>query len=411
MIEFLNILVLLGVAGIGYRVNKNSELVRFYWPGLAVKIIAGVALGLLYANYYGGGDSWVMFNESIKLSGSAFKSASSFVDIYLFSDYTAIPDYIYVIQPRAAFMTKILALLALITNHNYWLSACYLSIFSFFGFWLAANTAYNFFGSKMTAVIPTLFFPSILFWSSGVLKESVAIGSLAGVLAILINSYFKKRIDWLNMLLLLMGLLLLAYLKYYYAAVLIVTFTTVFTVRALLYKNSNRYVELGSVLIIFIAILGAASLSHPNFWPSRFLSVMVDNYYQFLEKSSTGNVVKFSDLSPTISSFLYYSPKALFAGLFYPLWMTSFSWLKLFSIVENWLILISFIYAIRYFRLPKLKDDRLLLWAMLLFVITSAIFITFSTPNLGTLVRFRIGYLMVFLTLVAGVITNRIKSV
>jgi hypothetical protein len=52
-----------------------------------------------------------------------------------------------------------------------------------------------------------------------------------------------------------------------------------------------------------------------------------------------------------------------------------------------------------------------LLWAMLLFVITSAIFITFSTPNLGTLVRFRIGYLMVFLTLVAGVITNRIKSV
>jgi hypothetical protein len=244
-----------------------------------------------------------------------------------------------------------------------------------------------------------------------VLKESVAIGSLAGVLAILINSYYKKRIDWLNMLLLLMGLLLLAYLKYYYAAVLIVTFTTVFTVRALLYKNSNKYVELGSVLIIFIAILGAASLSHPNFWPSRFLSVMVDNYYQFLEKSSTGNIVKFSDLSPTISSFLYYSPKALFAGLFYPLWMTSFSWLKLFSIVENWLILISFIYAIRYFRLPKLKDDRLLLWAMLLFVITSAIFITFSTPNLGTLVRFRIGYLMVFLTLVAGVITNRIKSV
>lgn len=411
MIEFLNILILIGIAIIGYRVNKNSELRRFYWPGLAVKIIAGVALGLLYRHYYSGGDSWVMFEEAIKLAGSAFTSASRFADIYLLSDYSAVPDYAYVIQPRAAFMTKILALLSLITNHNYWLSACYLSILSFFGFWLAANTVYNFFGSKMTAVIPTLFFPSIVFWSSGVLKESVAIGSLAGVLAILINTYYKKRIGWLHMLLLLIGLLLLLYLKYYYAAVLMVTFATVFTARVILPKNSSRYIEVGSLLIIFIAILGTASLSHPNFWPSRFLKVMVDNYYQFLEKSSTGNIVKFIDLSPTISSFLYYSPKALFAGLFYPLWMTSFSWLKLASIVENWLVLISFIVAIRYYKLPKLKDDRLMLWAMLLFVITSAIFITFSTPNLGTLVRFRIGYLMVFLTLVAGVITNRFKSV
>jgi hypothetical protein len=244
-----------------------------------------------------------------------------------------------------------------------------------------------------------------------VLKETVAIGSLAGVLAILTNAYYKKRIGLLHMLLLLMGLLLLVYLKYYYAAVLMVTFATVFTTRAILPKSSSRYIEAGSVLIIFIAILGAASLSHPNFWPSRFLNVMVDNYYQFLEKSSTENVVKFSHLSPTISSFLYYSPKALFAGLFYPLWMTSFSWLKLASIVENWLVLISFISAIRYFKFPNLKEDRLLLWGMLLFVITSAIFITFSTPNLGTLVRFRIGYLMVFLTLVAGVISNKFKSV
>ena len=411
MIVFLNILALTGIAVIGYKVSNNSGIKGYYWPGLAVKIIAGISLGLLYRHYYGGGDSWVMFNEAIKLAGSAFSSASSFVDIYLVSDYSAVPDYAYVIQPRAAFMTKILALLALITRHNYWLSASYLSIFSFFGFWLAANTVYKFFGSRMTAVIPTLFFPSLVFWSSGVLKESVAIGSLAGVLAILINAYYKKSIAWLHILLLLMGLLLLVYLKYYYAAVLMVTFATVFTTRAILPKSSSRYIEAGSVLIVFMAILGAASLSHPNFWPSRFLNVMVDNYYQFLEKSSTGNVVRFSDLSPTIGSFLYYSPKALFAGLFYPLWMTSFSWLKLASIVENWLVLIAFISAIRYFKLPNLKDDRLLLWGMLLFVITSAVFITFSTPNLGTLVRFKIGYLMVFLTLVAGVISNKFKSV
>lgn len=411
MIILFNILMLVGLAFVGYRISDKSEIISFYWPGLVIKLIAGIGLGLLYSQYYTNGDSWVMFNEAIKLSRVAYASASRFIDIYFFSDYSAIPEYAYIIQPRAAFMTKILALLAVITNHNYWLSACYLSMFSFFGFWLAANAVYKIFASKITAVLPTLFFPSIVFWSSGVIKESVAIGSLAGVLAILVNAYYKKRIDWLNILLLLIGLSLLLYLKYYYAAMLMVTFATIFSARAILPKNSKSYVELGSMLIIFGAILSIASLSHPNFWPSRFLSVMVNNYYQFLENSSSENVVIFNNLSPTISSFLFYSPKALFAGLFYPLGMQSFNIIKLASVIENWLVLLTFIYALRWFKLPKSKDDRLLLWGMLLFVFTSAIFITFSTPNLGTLARFKIGYLLVFVTLIIGGITNNMNPI
>ena len=411
MIIFLNILMLIGLAITGYKISHKSGIISFYWWGIALKLSAGIGLGLLYSHYYTSGDSWAMFNEAIKLSGVAFASASRFLDIYILSDYSAIPDFTYIFQPRAAFMTKILALLALITNHNYWLSACYLSMFSFFSFWLAANTIYKLFDSKITAVLPTLFFPSIVFWSSGVIKESVAIGSLAGVLAILVSAYYKKRVDWMNMLLLLIGLLLLLYLKYYYAAILIVTFATIFITRAILPKTSKTYVEMGSILIVFTAILGIASLSHPNFWPSRFLSVMVDNYYQFLKNSSTENVVMFNNLSPTIGSFLFYSPKALFAGLFYPLWMKSFNIIKLASVTENWLVLISFIYALRWFKPPKLRDDRLLLLGLLLFVLTSAIFITYSTPNLGTLARFKIGYLLVFVTLVTTVITNRIKVV
>jgi len=406
----LNILLLSAAAIFGYMASRKSELKIYYWPGLALKIISGFALGLLYTHYYSGGDSLVMFNEATRVADIAFGSASSFIDIYFYGDYSAIQEYAYILQPRAAFMTKVLAILAWATNHNYWLTACYLSMFSFFGFWLAANTVYEIFGSKITAVLPTLFFPSIVFWSSGVLKESIAISSLVGVLAILINTYYKKKIGWLNMLLLFIGIFLILYLKYYYAAMLIVSFTTVFVARVLLHGRNNWYIELASVLIVFSAILGIASLSHPNFWPSRFLSVITNNYSQFIESSSSGNVVRFNDLAPTISSFLFYSPKALFAGLFYPLGMISFNIIKLASVVENWVLLLSFIYAIRWFKIPKVKDDRLLLWAMLLFVITTAVFITFSTPNLGTLARFKIGYMVVFVTLVTRVITNNLNS-
>ena len=402
--------MLLALAVFGYRISHKSGIKAYYWPGLALKIIAGIGLGLLYSYYYTGGDSWVMFNEAIRLADRAFESTSAFSDIYILSNYTSIPDYAYALQPRAAFMTKIIAFPASITGDNYWLSSCYLSMFSFFGFWFAANIMYNNFGNKTAAVLPALFFPSIVFWSSGILKESIAISSLAVAMTILINTYYRKRTDWLSTLLLIGSIMLLLYLKYYYAAILIVSFITVFFIRVLLPKTSTRYIELGSIVIVFFSILGIASLFHPNFWPSRFLTVITDNYYSFIDNSSDENVVKFNSLTPTITSFLYYSPKALLAGLFFPLTMESFNFFKMGSVLENWLVLFSFIYAVRWFRIPELRDDRLLLWAILLFVITTAVFITFSTPNLGTLARFKIGYWVVFITLITGVITNRIKA-
>ena len=66
MIGILNILLLIALAVFGYRLSFKSEIIGYYWPGLAVKIIAGLALGLLYSQYYSSGDSWVMFNEAGK---------------------------------------------------------------------------------------------------------------------------------------------------------------------------------------------------------------------------------------------------------------------------------------------------------------------------------------------------------
>jgi hypothetical protein len=410
MIAFLNLLALIAISIAGYRASRKSELLGYYWLGLGVKIVAGILVGLLYSQYYANGDSWVMFNEAKKLSNIAFSSPNQFFAIYLKSDYAAISEYAYAIQPRAAFMTKILGLLTILTGQNYWLSACYLSLFSFFGFWLAANTIYKLFKHKLAAVVPTLFFPSIVFWSAGVLKESLAIGSLAGVLAILTDTYYRRSINWLNMFLLLMGLLVVLFLKYYYAAILIVSFTTVYTTRAFLPLRGNKFIEFGALILIFSILMALASLTHPNFWPSRILEVLNDNYYQLHDKSFIGNVVEFQNLSPTVASFLYYSPKALFAGLFYPLWMTSFNMLKLASMLENWLLISAFIYVVRWFKMPKKEDDRLLLWTMILFIGMMAIFITFSTPNFGTLARFKIGYLLVLVTLMSGAISNRLKA-
>lgn len=410
MILILNILVVFALAYWGYHYAKLTDLKSFYWPGLLFKLVAGISLGLIYTHYYEYGDTWSMFHEAIKLENVAFSSFSNFIEVYFKNDFTVVVDFSYSIQPRAAFMTKIIAPLAYVSGGNYWLVSCYLSLFSFAGFWMLANTTYKLFKNKWLAVIPTLFFPSIVFWSSGIIKESIAIGALAILFSMLTNFYLQKRFRWLDLIIVLVSLLLLMYLKYYYAAVLIVTYLTLLLSYLVIPKRSLWYIEATAVFVFFTLILTIASLTHPNFWPSRFLAVIVNNYYQYADKSVVDNMVLFENLSPTIFSLAIHSPKALFAGLFFPLWTSTLDLFKLFSVVENWFILFTLFYAMRRFSIPKNREMRLLLFVMVGFIVIMAIFITFSSPNIGTLVRYRIGYLVIFLIIIAGAISSRIKS-
>ncbi len=401
MIYLANIVLLFALAASGFWLSRKSALRPWYWPALGLKLAAGVAVGLLYSAYYGHGDSWAMFAEAGKLKQAAFVSLGNFIRIYFDGAYNLIPGYAYTFQPRAALMTKLLAPLNLITGENYWLTSAYLSLFAFAGLWFFANTLYKAGQMKWLAVIPALFFPSIVFWSSGVLKESLAIGALAAVFAVVIRVYFSGKVGKINLLVCMPALLLVVYLKYYLAAVLVVAVLALFIARAVLPAKAAWHLELITIIAVFVALAGVASLSHPNFWPSRFLQVLAGNYYQYVQNSPAGNVVVFGNLEPTVSSFLRHSPRALVTGLFGPLWLPGINTLKLFSLAESWLLLLAFIYAVLNFQLPAGRNGRLLLWACLLLVVTAAVFITFAAPNYGTLARYRIGYSLVFVSLIS----------
>ncbi len=167
--------------------------------------------------------------------------------------------------------------------------------------------------------------------------------------------------------------------------------------------------ELGLMITLFTIFLSITSLSHINFWPSRFLAVIVDNYNQFHIKSGTSNVIRFDNLEPSIFSFIVNSPKALFAGLFYPIWINSFSSVKVLSLLESWLVVVLFFFALKNFKLPRDGQVRVMIFSMVMFIILAAVFITFSTPNIGSLVRIRVGYQLVFLILTFSSIRMPLK--
>lgn len=409
MIFFINVLILFGIVFWGYKTTRKSPLGQFYIPAVSIKILAGIAVGLIYSMYYTTGDTWVMFGEAIKLKNVAFSSVDNLINTYYKSDYTSIHDFAYPIQPRAAFMAKIVGVLALITGDNYWLCSIYLSLLSFTGFWLLAISIYSISGSRWIAVIPTLLFPSIVFWTSGILKESIAIGALAAVMGIMLKGYNRQKLNWFDWLILLVGLILVAQLKYYYAAIFIVAIISLFGTRSVLPRHSKWYWELLTVIGFYIVLMGIGSQAHPNFWPSRFLTVIADNYDQYAQLSESGNFVVFNGLSPTIASFLIHSPKALLAGLVFPVWFEMVNVLKIPVLIENWILIAAILYNVRYFNLPQRPDSRILLFTVVIFIIIAAILLTFSAPNYGTLVRYKTGYLLVFVSLLSLGISNRLR--
>ena len=399
MTLFLNLLIISGLLVAGYRWTRKSPLNKFYWPALVLKIVMGVLLGVIYLNYYSGGDTFSFFESAILFKDVAFQSWGNFIDLYVRSDYQALPGFQYAWIP-SAFFVKILAFLALVTADNYWLSGIYLSIFSFWGLWTWTEILVRLTKSIRVSMLVGFLFPSILFWSSGVMKESLAIPALAVLLAIFIKYYLGYKLGWKQVVLALVLLIILATLKYFVAAILIAIVISVLVARKLLPVDGHWYSELLLISTMLFVAGCVVSLLHPNLWPSRIIEVIFINYTEFVKSSSAGSVIIYEGFRPDFLSVVYYLPKAIFAGLFLPLLPVPGSLISIASVFENWILLVSTIASIVLIRLPQKRELRFCIWGGLLFVLISAGLIALSTPNLGTLARYKTSYLLVFLPIV-----------
>jgi hypothetical protein len=154
------------------------------------------------------------------------------------------------------------------------------------------------------------------------------------------------------------------------------------------------------------------SLLHPNFYYERFIEVVVSSYYEFQNSSSPEDLIHYNALEATSSSILQNSPWALFSGLFRPAITEARTALQWFIAIENLILLILTVGALS--RLTKLikSQHRLLLFSILMYASLLCIFLALSTPNFGTLSRYRVGFLpyLVFLMTIENPLINKLMK-
>jgi hypothetical protein len=400
----VNLIFLSSIAYRLWRSYQQSSIVQFFWPSLIIKAAAGIALGLIYLYYYRIlSDTFLFFEDAKKLTELARADFFSYLRFLFIDDYThPLWKEIVYFQSRALFMVKLTSLLGLITFDNYWITSIYFSMMCFFGAWKLTNVVVEAFPSaKVAAIIAFLFFPSVVFWGSGVIKESVAMATLFVLSAAAVEIWEGKKLSWWEWLLVIISAWLLWRLKYYYLAVFLPVSAAAIITRRLTQTWQVKSIVI-KVLIwggTFIVPLAIISSLRPNFYPTRILDVIVSNNREFNAMSDPDDLIEYTALEPTLASVVRNVPRALVSGIFRPFpWEahTVFQWL---IALENVLLLLLFVASLSNIRRLVKSPQRLLLCSVLLYVVVLCVFLALSTPNFGTLSRYRISFLPFLLLL------------
>ena len=152
--------------------------------------------------------------------------------------------------------------------------------------------------------------------------------------------------------------------------------------------------------IFFFAILTAAvSILHPNFRYDAILQVVVANNHDFNSISNSESIIHYYQLQPTVLSVLINAPWALLSGLFRPVIGETGSLMGIAASCENLVIMILFISSI-YGVAKNKQSPSILVLSVIVFIVILCIFLALSTPNLGTLSRYRVGFLPFFIFLI-----------
>ncbi|MGC4022733.1 MAG: hypothetical protein QM734_12690 [Cyclobacteriaceae bacterium] len=380
-----------------WNVLKN----KLYWSSFFCHLIGGLAVGLVYKYYYPNHDTWVYFENAVRVANIGATNLSDYITILF--DFSEIQNPIIESEDfRSVIFIKILSVFCLMGGNSYWICTAYFSLLAFISSWFLFKIVIDVFpDSQNASALAFLFFPSIVFWSSGVLKEALALPALYFSIGIFLMFFYGQRPEKAIWILLVFSCAFLWILKYYWAAVFFIT-----TISAIITKKGSERLNgiKGNLTLTFFScffLIGiAASYLHPNFYLERFLEVIVSNHNEFVSISDDENLIHYINLKPTIISVLANSPWAVLSGVFRPIIGEGRGLFGLIASIENLFVLFLFIGSLLRLKDAKLKPS-LLFWAAISYCVVLSVFLALSTPNLGTLSRYRVGFSPVLIFVLA----------
>jgi hypothetical protein len=412
------IVIIYYIAETGIRKKrKENPIYKYFIKGLFAKIFGGIAICLIYIFYYKGGDTINYFESSVLVTKLIYLDTETYISIILgdLSQWNlyrmsavgvCCPEYWR--DPQSFTVVRIASPVILLGAFSYLSSTLIISAFSYAGIWrlfLLFNELYP--GLEKKFAIAILFLPSLIFWGSGILKDTITFSAACWFTWGIFNNFIKKEKRLTNTFIIIISAFTIISIKPYIFVALLPG-TAIWLSFSRIVSIKNGFVRLIiAPAILLIAFLGTTSImgalgSSLGTYASvdQALDKAVVTKNDLTREAYGKNSFDIGTYDASISGVISKFPVAVVAGLFRPFLWEAANPVMLVSALENaFLVLLTLRVLLRVG--PFKFISNIFKEPLLIFSFIFAIFFSFSvgltTANFGALVRYKIPALPFYL--------------
>jgi len=393
--------------------NPHLPYYRFFLPALFVKFIGTILFCCVYIYHYKGGDAIAYFRSSHVLGDLLFKEPATLVKILFtgdvsFTDLTKFDSHkgtlLYTDDKYSFFFVRLITPLNILSFGNFLTCSILLAAVAFTGSWKLYTVFCNEFPHLTKPLAMAIFFfPSVLFWGSGLLKDTVTISAVGWFIYALYTILNTKRAVY-GFVCLLISALILLFIKPYILYGLIgagaIWITAYYLKKIPLTIERYFYAPVIVALFVFISAFLVYGLAKEQ---GRF---SVDKAQRVVATKQANTRAASSFYTPAIGNSIASVTKWIFVNinvtLFRPYYWEAKNFMMKCASLENLFLMGFLIWLLIKFRIvflfKHIFSSPLLIFSFF-FVIILSLIVGFSTDNFGTLDRFRVPVLPFYLVL------------
>lgn len=303
------------------------------------------------------------------------------------------------------FMIRLNAILSLITQQNYFLHLVFFTLISFCGMLMLVKCLPESFEQMQIPLLAALTIsPSLLFWTSGILKESLTV-FLLGLFCI--NAFRSKHIrsQLLRYFIIALSISILFVIRPYILLALILGLI-IFQLHKYLNTSWLR-LSMASILSLFVILIILLQFSRFN--PLNEITNKRVEFEELAKTFDAGSTYSIPVVNEPIE-IIYKAPQAILNVLFRPhvFEIENKSYLP-FALEGAVLLIISFL-IIPFFKRPENNLQSIIVPGMM-FILVVCLIIGLTIPILGASVRYRSPAIMVYIIILFSLIDwKKIKS-
>jgi hypothetical protein len=372
---------------------------EYLYAFFLLKVIAGTTLIAIYTYYYtdaSKADIYRYFNDSVVVSkllcSQPFVWLKIMTGIGINEAETShyLRQTMYFAHPPHDWVTdntliiRIHVLLNYLSFCNIYINTLLLNFLSFIGLVALLKAFAKYFSDNPKVLyFPLFLIPSVVFWSSGPLKEQLLFFFIGMYVLALNNGIAKRR--WIDFLLATLSFMAIVYTKPVVAVILGVT--SVFLPIVNLY-DTKRLIAVALSALLMLAVI--VSLD----WHYKACETIIEKRNEFTRLGMQENVGSYFDtqiVTGSCKELLVLIPSAIVNSFLRPfIWDGGNLFQLLFSLENMFFLGLTAFLLWRFFQLPRQKNLRLLFTFCIAFALLNYLVIGLTVPIMGAIVHYRV---------------------